>query len=317
MAGGLLDRCLRAPFPGRRFAGRTWHYVREARAARDARDARFRPNAEGRLDCQQLFGQKSGLEIGGPSGIFLSGGLFPVYPVVGQLDNCNFSDQTVWSGTTPEGTHFRYDENHAPGQQFIHEATSLAGIASKSYDFVLASHCIEHVANPLRALREWRRVLKVYGILVLVVPHPDRTFDHRRPTTTLSHLIADDKAGVGEGDLTHLPEILALHDLEMDVPAGDIEHFRRRSEKNLENRCLHHHVFDTTLAIQMMDYAGLQIHAVWQELPHHIFVVGEKLRKFRLPKNSPFLKPRSLLPFESPFPRDRLHHAGATRPCGS
>ena len=280
-------------------------------------DERFRLNAVGRLECQRLFGRKIGLEIGGPSGAFFNGDLFPIYPVVERLDNCNFSDRTVWSGTTSEGMNYRFDPSHAPGRQFIREATRLDGIASRSYDFVLASHCIEHVANPLRALREWLRVLKVHGILVLVVPHADGTFDHRRPTTTLSHLVADEKAGVGEDDLTHLPEILALHDLEMDPPAGNLANFQCRSEKNLENRCLHHHVFDTALAVELMDYAGLRIRSVWQELPYHIFVVGEKQRALWKRRNTNFLGPRAAYCTQSPFPRDRRHHAGAAPPCGN
>jgi hypothetical protein len=169
----------------------------------------------------------------------------------------------------------------------------------------------------LKALHEWVRVLKVHGILVLVVPHPDRTFDHRRPTTHLSHLIADYKAGVGESDLTHLSEILELHDLEMDLPAGDHANFKHRSEKNLENRCLHQHVFDTTLAVQMMDSVGLRIRAVWQELPYHIFVVGEKQRSLWKRNNASFLGPRASYRSQSPFPRDRLPHAGALRSCGN
>ena len=37
--------------------------------------------------------------------------------------------------------------------------TSLDGIDDASYDVVLASHTLEHIANPLRALSEWRRVV--------------------------------------------------------------------------------------------------------------------------------------------------------------
>jgi len=31
------------------------------------------------------------------------------------------------------------------------------------YDFLLASHCLEHMANPLCAFQEWLRVLKKKG----------------------------------------------------------------------------------------------------------------------------------------------------------
>ncbi len=297
MVMGLVRRCLRRP----------------VRVCRRMLRGRFDPNAEGRLDCQRLFGGKIGLEIGGPSGIFRGGDFFPVYPAAARVDNCNFSDQTVWSGTVPEGMHFRYDDAHAPGRQFIREATNLNGIASRSYDFVLASHCLEHVANPLRAMREWLRVLKDRGVLVLIVPHADGTFDHNRPTTSLSHLIADEQNAVGEDDLSHLPEILALHDLAMDAPAGDIENFTRRSEKNIENRCLHHHVFDTRLAIELANHVGLKIRSVWIDSPFHIFVVGEKRKTIWGRKNTKFLGPHVVHNLKISFPRDCPDHAGARR----
>jgi hypothetical protein len=56
---------------------------------------------------------------------------------------------------------------------------------------VLSSHCLEHVANPILALREWLRVMTPDGTLVLVLPHKEGTFDHQRPTTTLGHMIDD------------------------------------------------------------------------------------------------------------------------------
>ena len=40
-----------------------------------------------------------------------------------------------------------------------------------SVDTVYASHTLEHIPDPLEAIREWFRVLKVGGYLVLAVPH--------------------------------------------------------------------------------------------------------------------------------------------------
>ena len=54
-------------------------------------------------------------------------------------------------------------------------------------DFVLASHVIEHIPDPIAALEEWIRVSRYY--LFLVVPHRDRTFDRGRPLTTVAELI--------------------------------------------------------------------------------------------------------------------------------
>jgi SAM-dependent methyltransferase len=301
-----ITRLARHPWlrqmPGRSFAGRIWRHALRV-------DAGTPPTADP-VGCLSLVAQKVGLEIGGPSALFAAGAPCPVYPHVKRLDNCNFAHQTVWEPSLREGMNFQYDDNHSPGHQFIREATDLHDIPNGSYDFILSSHNIEHIANPLRALQEWRRVLKPVGAMVLVVPHRDGTFDHNRPVTTLAHLIEDLQNGVGEDDLTHLPEILALHDLSMDIPAGDIENFRKRSERNLENRCLHQHVFDTALALAVANWAGLQIRSVRLELPYHIIVAGQWLPAGRNVDNSQFLGPSATYRRYSPFPTDRAQPRG-------
>jgi SAM-dependent methyltransferase len=40
----------------------------------------------------------------------------------------------------------------------------------EAFDYVHSSHCIEHLGDPVRALREWWRVLKTDGYLVVVAP---------------------------------------------------------------------------------------------------------------------------------------------------
>lgn len=42
---------------------------------------------------------------------------------------------------------------------------------TESKDYVYSSHCLEHVQEPLFFIKEWFRVLKVGGHLVLVLPH--------------------------------------------------------------------------------------------------------------------------------------------------
>jgi len=223
-----------------------------------------------------LFLGKSGLEIGGPSGVFGKGGIFPVYPIVGHLDNCNFSNTTAWDVGDGHGNSFRFDQTKQDGHQHIGEATSLDALASNSYDFVLSSHMLEHTANPIKALTEWKRILRSNGTMVLILPNKKHTFDHRRPVTTLDHLIADFKAETHEDDLTHLPEILALHDFQRDPDAGDKESFKLRAMQNVANRCLHHHVFDSQLATELVRRVGLTVHTVEEIAPHHIVLLAQK-----------------------------------------
>lgn len=256
--------------------------------------------------CKKMFENQSGIEIGGPSLVFSAGGIFPVYPIVSKLDNCNFSSTTVWEGSIEQGLTFQYSRNKAPGRQYVVEATAMAGITSAPYDFVLSSHVIEHTANPILALSEWAGLLKDHGILALIVPHKDGTFDHKRPVTTIEHLIKDFNTGMTEDDLTHMPEILALHDLARDPEAGDLAVFKDRSLHNFENRCFHHHVFDTRLAVNLIDYLGLQIYAVEAIQPMHILIIAKKMKSGESHNNSAFTcdtaQYRKLSPFSSDHP---------------
>lgn len=75
----------------------------------------------------------------------------------------------------------------------LHASGDALPLADDSYDFVLASHVLEHMPNPILALREWRRVARRY--VFLIVPHRDRTFDRDRPPTPAEELLERDRSG--------------------------------------------------------------------------------------------------------------------------
>ncbi len=56
-------------------------------------------------------------------------------------------------------------------------------------DYVVSSHVIEHFYDPVKALREWYRVIQPGGYIFVIAPHRDRTFDHKRVVTPLQELI--------------------------------------------------------------------------------------------------------------------------------
>jgi len=227
--------------------------------------------------CRELVSGKAGLEIGGPSEIFSRDGLLPIYAHAARMDNCNFATETIWEGELQEGESFRPECDRTMGTQFVREATDLLDIPSEAYDFICSCHTLEHVANPLGALKEWMRVMRPGGTLALVLPHKEATFDHRRPVTALDHFKRDKEMRVAEDDLTHLEEILSLHDLSRDPGAGDFESFEQRSRENFTNRCLHHHVFDTELAVSMVVEAGLRVIAADRASPIDIVVLCTKV----------------------------------------
>jgi len=198
---------------------------------------------------------RQGLEVGGPSAVFRDA--LPVYPVLAGLDGLNFANHTMWEGALQAGAAFTYLPGRS-GRQFIAGASELQGLPDAGYQALLSSNCLEHVANPIKALHAWMRVLEPGSPLLLVLPDPATNFDHRRPVTAWDHLLDDERREVGEDDLSHLEEILALHDLARDPWAGGRENFERRCHDNLRLRGLHHHVFDPALIDQMTRHVGLQ-----------------------------------------------------------
>jgi predicted SAM-dependent methyltransferase len=203
------------------------------------------------------FVDKIGLEIGGPSQIFRSDQILPVYRLAKRIDGVNFSNQTVWENNIQAGETYKYETNKV-GYQYILEASNLSSIPDNQYDFILSSHSLEHCANPLKALIEWQRVLRKGGVILVAVPDKRVTFDWRRNTTDFEHIIMDYEAKVEENDQTHVEEIMRLHDLSKDPGVKSYEYFLERSLKNYENRCLHHHVFSIELLKQMFIYIKMK-----------------------------------------------------------
>jgi SAM-dependent methyltransferase len=256
-----------------------------------------------------LFAGK-GLELGGPSGIFSPGSHAPVYGLAGALDNVNFSSTTRWEGDIAQGRTFRFRAGAEPGVQLVHEATSLSSVPDGAYDFVLSSHMLEHTANPLRALHEWKRVMQPGGTLLLVLPHKDGSFDHRRPVTTLAHMQADFEHGVGEDDATHFEEVLRLHDLQRDPGQSSPAAFRAWVEGNAVNRGVHHHVFDSLTAAQLVDAAGFDILCV-EPADLSVYVYASRPLATQA-DNTAFTSPRAAFLRRSLYRSDRLRAAAAT-----
>jgi SAM-dependent methyltransferase len=236
-------------------------------------------------------------------------GSLPVYGVCRKVDNCLFSSKTIWDGNRVEGTPFYFSRKRQPGIQMICEGTELRRVGDATYDCLLSSHCLEHIANPIKALLEWKRVLRRDGTLLLVLPHKGSTFDWRRPTTSLAHMVEDFQRNTREDDLTHLSEIMELHDLERDVEAGTIEQFRHRCEENLLHRAIHHHVFDTPTALAAVDYAKFQLSRVEFLKPYHIMILARRFEA--TPDNTEFLQIGAEYRRRSPFFSDRILSPGS------
>lgn len=90
------------------------------------------------------------------------------------------------------------------------DSDRLSPVASESTDFVICSHVLEHLAEPLGFLAEIHRVLRPGGTALVLLPDRRATFDRDRPPTPLDHLTDEHRRGVVEVDDDHLVEFLTL-----------------------------------------------------------------------------------------------------------
>ena len=101
-----------------------------------------------------------------------------------------------------------------------------------SQDAVFSSHCLEHVDDPVATLKEWFRVVRVGGFIVLTVPHhylyerknclPSRwNADHKRFYTPAS-LLADVEMALEHN--TYRVRSLLDNDAGFDYVINNLEH---------------------------------------------------------------------------------------------
>ena len=100
----------------------------------------------------------------------------------------------------------------------------LGMVEDGSVDFVIASHILEHLAEPIGMLVEIHRVLRPGGCLLLLLPDRRRTFDRTRFGTGLDHLRREHDAGITAVDDDHIVEFIVHADRLMRREEGAEPH---------------------------------------------------------------------------------------------
>lgn len=152
---------------------------------------------------------------------------------------------------------------------FQGDATALP-FHDHSLDYVVTSHVLEHVANPIAALAEWCRVLRPGGIIYLLLPDRRLTWDRFRTPTPVDHLFADFERGTTAADGTHIDEFVqgvdwttfspATPPSEVPVKQRELSSLYHAAVQAGEEINIHFHVFEPANVRELLSRLRSRFH---------------------------------------------------------
>src|SRR3990167_6493938 len=63
------------------------------------------------------------------------------------------------------------DRNGGKTPELVWDGTKELPFRDGTLDFICASHCIEHIKDPVQAIQDWGNKLRTGGFLLLIIPH--------------------------------------------------------------------------------------------------------------------------------------------------
>lgn len=176
---------------------------------------------------------KNVLEIGGPSKM-----LHFIYNNLKSLNILNFP--------TSMEKHSQVGEFN--GKMYLGDATDVKVFENINikYDVILTCHVLEHIANPIKALKIWEKYLKESGIIINILPNKNCCWDRNRNYVEFNHLFEDYVKNVSENDLTHLHEASCMLETRPS-------YYNDVGENNC-SRIIHHHCFDVETLKQVHEF---------------------------------------------------------------
>lgn len=146
---------------------------------------------------------------------------------------------------------------------FVWQGESYAELTGKTdyYDWIIASHVIEHAPDLISFINSCDEVLKADGVLSLVIPDKRYCFDHYRPITGLAKIIDNHL----QKSINHTPGTIAEYFLNVVSQSGQIAW---NAETSGDYQFVHS--IDNALegmASVMQEDAYIDVHA-WCFVPH-------------------------------------------------
>ena len=151
-----------------------------------------------------------------------------------------------------EGQYSFNDLSLIPEIDVVDDAGSLATFADDSVDFVVASHVVEHLEDPLTALKNMLRVTRPGGVVLLTLPDARHHFDAARPRTSVEHVLRDHEEGPHVSRREHYEEWARLIER---FDEDDVE--QRVAEFAADDARHHFHVWELEGFLRLILAAGL------------------------------------------------------------
>jgi predicted SAM-dependent methyltransferase len=178
------------------------------------------------IELKNIVLNKKVLEIGGPSQL-----LNYLYDSVESIEMLNHKESMEVHHTSnfPSKTIGKY----------FGDATELQSFSSNNlfdrFDVVITSHTLEHISNPISAIKIWKKCLVPGGVIINIVPNKNFCWDANREYTTNQHFLEDYMNGTLESDMTHVHESSCM---QVTRP----NYYQEVGLVN-ETRIIHHHIF--------------------------------------------------------------------------
>jgi len=144
---------------------------------------------------------------------------------------------------------------HAAKVDIVAHAEKLP-LEDKSIDYVLSSHVIEHIFDPIAALNEWKRVVRPGGYIFIIAPLKQFVPGEIRPITTLEELKERHTGKRPKSDANMLNSLDAANTdqldekyLHKDLATGII----------CDHETGHFTVFDLQLMVNICTFVGLKV----------------------------------------------------------
>ena len=257
------------------------------------------PDAETMGRFANLIAGRRTLEIGGPSDHVLN----QLYDILGTTDNLIapnqhkvFAQSSQGIGITGEGKFV--GGGSVRGDVLWGDAHDFDLRAERApYDLIYASHVLEHMLDPIKALVTWKKHLAAPGphdsaggdggAMLLVLPWRNKTFDKYRPPDLMQKLLRKFHGGPETyfedmeatlrtwsyfDDPGLIEEANCAHECSTDEAMAAL---RRRLSEPGGPESLHWHVFDFDLIAQALVCIGMEV--VFMDLwpPYHQVVIAK------------------------------------------